>query len=67
VPDCFCCGTVFDFRRRKARERLRQNLGAKRANNNAQLCLGKIGYIEILRLHGFDMARVQQALAIYGL
>ncbi|HXU19820.1 MAG TPA: hypothetical protein VN788_04480 [Verrucomicrobiae bacterium] len=46
---------------------MRQNLGAKRANNNAQLCLGKIGYIEILRLHGFDMARVQQALAIYGL
>jgi len=33
-----------------------------------KLCLGdKLGYLEILRVHNFDMARVERALAIYGL
>jgi len=33
-----------------------------------KLCLGdKLGYLEILRVHNFDMAHVERALAIYGL
>ena len=33
-----------------------------------RLCLGdKLGYLEILRTHNFDMPRVERALAIYGL
>jgi len=33
-----------------------------------RLCLGdKLGYLEILRTHGFDLARVERALALYGL
>ena len=33
-----------------------------------KLCLGdKLGYIEILRTHHFDLARVERALAFYGL
>lgn len=33
-----------------------------------KLCLGdKIGYLEVLRIHNFDLPRVQCALAIYGL
>jgi len=33
-----------------------------------RLCLGdKLGYLEILRTHGFDLARVERALAVYGL
>jgi DNA-directed RNA polymerase subunit RPC12/RpoP len=32
-----------------------------------KLCLGdKLGYLEILRTHNFDMLRVERALAIYG-
>jgi hypothetical protein len=27
----------------------------------------KLGYLEILRTHNFDMPRVERALAIYGL
>lgn len=33
-----------------------------------KLCLGdKLGYIQILRVHHFDRARVERALALYGL
>ena len=33
-----------------------------------KLCLGdRLGYFEILRTHGFDLARVERALALYGL
>ena len=33
-----------------------------------KLCLGdKLGYLEILRTHNFDMSRVERALSIYGL
>jgi hypothetical protein len=33
-----------------------------------KLCLGdKLGYLAILRAHNFDLDRVEQALAIYGL
>jgi hypothetical protein len=33
-----------------------------------KLCLGdQLGYIEILRTHNFDLARVERALALYGL
>jgi hypothetical protein len=33
-----------------------------------KLCLGdKLGYLEILRRHGFKMERVERALALYGL
>ena len=33
-----------------------------------KLCLGdKLGYLEILRIHNFDLARVDRALASYGL
>ena len=33
-----------------------------------RLCLGdKLGYLEILRRHGFDLQRVERALALYGL
>ena len=33
-----------------------------------RLCLGdKLGYLEILRIHNFDLARVERALALYGL
>lgn len=33
-----------------------------------KLCMGdKLGYLEILRTHNFDMPRVERALAIYGL
>jgi hypothetical protein len=33
-----------------------------------KLCLGdKLGYLEGLRTHGFDLARVERALALYGL
>ena len=33
-----------------------------------KLCLGnKLGYLEILRIHHFDLLRVERALAIYGL
>jgi hypothetical protein len=33
-----------------------------------KLCLGnKLGYLEILRIHNFDLARVERALALYGL
>jgi hypothetical protein len=33
-----------------------------------KLCLGdKLGYLGILRTHHFDLARVERALAFYGL
>jgi HNH endonuclease len=33
-----------------------------------RLCLGdKLGYLEILRTHHFDLERVERALALYGL
>ncbi len=33
-----------------------------------KLCMGdKLGYLEILRRHGFNMERVDRALALYGL
>jgi hypothetical protein len=33
-----------------------------------QLCLGnKLGYLEILRIHNFDLERVERALTLYGL
>jgi HNH endonuclease len=33
-----------------------------------KLCMGdKLGYLEILRTHHFDVARAEQALALYGL
>lgn len=33
-----------------------------------KLCLGdKLGYIEILRTHNFDLVRAEHALALYGL
>ncbi len=33
-----------------------------------KLCLGdKVGYLQILRTHHFDVARVERALAMYGL
>jgi len=33
-----------------------------------KLCLGdKLGYLDILRTHGFDLQRVERALALYGL
>ena len=33
-----------------------------------KLCLGdKLAYLEILRTHHFDLARVERALAVYGL
>ena len=33
-----------------------------------KLCLGdKLGYLEILRTHHFDLARAERALALYGL
>ncbi|MGH7743968.1 MAG: HNH endonuclease [Candidatus Dormibacteria bacterium] len=33
-----------------------------------KLCLGnKLSYLEILRTHQFDMARVERALALYNL
>jgi HNH endonuclease len=33
-----------------------------------KLCLGdKLGYLEIVRTHGFDLVRVERALALYGL
>ncbi len=33
-----------------------------------KLCLGdKLGYLEILRTHHFDLARVERALALYGM
>ena len=33
-----------------------------------KLCLGdKLGYLEILRIHNFDLARAERALALYGL
>jgi hypothetical protein len=27
----------------------------------------KLGYLDILRAHHFDLARIQRALAVYGL
>jgi 5-methylcytosine-specific restriction endonuclease McrA len=31
-------------------------------------CLGdKLGYLEILRTHNFDLGRVERALSVYGL
>ena len=33
-----------------------------------KLCLGnKLGYLEILRTHNFDLGRVERALSLYGL
>lgn len=33
-----------------------------------KLCLGdKLGYLEILRIHHFDLARLERVLALYGL
>jgi len=33
-----------------------------------KLCLGdQLGYLEILRTHNFDLARVERALGLYGL
>ena len=33
-----------------------------------KLCLGdKLGYLEVLRIHNFDLARVERALALYDL
>ena len=33
-----------------------------------KLCMGdKLGYLEILRTHHFDLGRAEQALALYGL
>lgn len=33
-----------------------------------KLCLGdRLGYLEILRIHHFDVARAERALALYGL
>jgi len=33
-----------------------------------KLCLGnKLGYLEILRTHQFDLARIERALALFGL
>lgn len=33
-----------------------------------RLCLGdKLGYLEVLRIHSFDLARVERALVLYGL
>ncbi|MHB8676390.1 MAG: HNH endonuclease signature motif containing protein [Candidatus Acidiferrales bacterium] len=33
-----------------------------------KLCLGdRLGYLEILRTHHFDLARVERALAVFGL
>jgi len=33
-----------------------------------KLCLGdKLGYLEILRAHNFDMVRIERALRLYGL
>ncbi len=33
-----------------------------------KLCMGdKLGYLEILRTHNFDLVRVERALALYGL
>jgi len=33
-----------------------------------KLCMGdKLGYLEILRTHHFDLPRVERALALYGL
>lgn len=33
-----------------------------------KLCLGdKLGYLEILRVHNFDMVRIERALTLYGL
>ncbi len=33
-----------------------------------KLCMGdKLGYLEILRTHNFDLGRVERALALYGL
>lgn len=33
-----------------------------------KLCLGdRVGYIDILRVHGFEMERIEKALALYGL
>jgi hypothetical protein len=33
-----------------------------------KLCLGdKLGYLEILRTHHFDLARAERALSLYGL
>jgi HNH endonuclease len=33
-----------------------------------KLCMGnQLGYLEILRTHNFDLARVERALALYGL
>jgi len=33
-----------------------------------KLCLGdKLGYLEILRTHNFDLVRVERALVVYGL
>ena len=33
-----------------------------------KLCLGdKLGYLEILRTHNFDLARVERALSLYNL
>jgi hypothetical protein len=33
-----------------------------------KLCMGdKLGYLEVLRTHNFDLARVERALALYGL
>ena len=32
-----------------------------------KLCLGdKLGYMEILRIHHFDLARVERGLTLYG-
>jgi HNH endonuclease len=33
-----------------------------------KLCLGdRLGYLEILRIHNFDIARIERALALFGL
>jgi hypothetical protein len=33
-----------------------------------KLCMGdRLGYLEILRIHNFDMARVERALALFGI
>ena len=33
-----------------------------------KLCMGdKLGYLEILRTHNFDLGRVERALGLYGL
>jgi len=45
-----------------------RNCHGDRLQADHKLCSGdKLGYLEILRTHNFDVARAERALALFGL